>query len=209
MENRRTEKQHPVRRKSHQKSPYRIINLQFFAMKNIFFLFSLILIMSCGGPRVLHRELAPGAEISTYKTFDFFQTSASGDTMPGHYNDRFDRIKKAIVNELTAKGLTQSTSNPELLVNIGMVIDEEIQTRETNFNTDAPRYIGQRNYSWKSEEIEVGRYRLGTVTVHLVDAKKEELVWEGAIEGVIPDKESRREKLINEGIRDLFSAWSL
>ena len=173
-------------------------------MKNLIFLFGILLIMSCGGPKVLHRELAPGADLSSYKTFDFFKTTAEGDTMAGHYADRFDKLKTAIVNELTAKGMKQTSDNPELLVNIGIVIDEQVQTRETNFNTDAPKYIGQRNYHWKSEEIEVGRYRLGTVTIHLVDAKKEELVWEGAVEGVVPDKESKRQKVINEGIHKLF-----
>ena len=102
------------------------------------------------------------------------------------------------------RGYTQSSSNPDLLINIGIVVQEKIQTRQTDFRTDAPKYIGQRNYSWKSEEIETGRYREGTVTLHVVDAAQHKLIWKSGISDIIPEKESKTESVINEGIRKLF-----
>jgi hypothetical protein len=36
---------------------------------------------------------------------------------------------------------------------------------------------GGRNYSWLAREVAVGRYRDGTVTVHLVDRTQNKLVW--------------------------------
>jgi hypothetical protein len=73
------------------------------------------------------------------------------------------------------------------------VVNTQVQTRQTDFRTDgAPRYVGQRNYSWKSETVELGRYREGTVSVHIVDAARRELLWKGAVQGVIPDKNSAR-----------------
>ncbi len=172
--------------------------------RNIWICPLILLVWACNTPRVLNREKAPGADLSTYKSFDFYNTSAEGDTMQGRYNDRFDALKDAVASELQERGMTISTSDPDLLVNIGIVIDEEVQTRETNFAQDAPKYIGQRRYSWKTEQIEVGRYRVGTATIDLIDAEKKQMVWTGAVEGVIPEKESKRKKVIAKGIDKLF-----
>jgi hypothetical protein len=86
-------------------------------------------------------------------------------------------------------------------------VNEEVQTRQTDFRTDAPRYLGQRNYSWKSQQVEVGRYREGTVTVHIVDRKQNKLVWKGAVQDIIPQKESRVEKTITKGVEKLFAEY--
>jgi sRNA-binding regulator protein Hfq len=51
--------------------------------------------------------------------------------------------------------------------------------------------------------MEVGHYREGTVTVHLVDAFKKKMVWKGAIQGVVSNKNSNAQKNMqsgNEGI---------
>jgi hypothetical protein len=43
------------------------------------------------------------------------------------------------------------------------------------------------------------------VSVHLVDARKNELVWQGVAEGVVPEKEAKLEKTITEGAEALFN----
>lgn len=62
-------------------------------------------------------------------------------------------------------------------------------------------YIGQRNYSWKSEEIEIGSYREGTATVHIVDAAAKKMLWRGVVQDILPDKEAKLDKTIQEGAR--------
>jgi len=91
-------------------------------------------------------------------------------------------------------------------VNIGIVVTEEIQTRETNFANPGDRtaYMGQRNYSWSAKEVEVGRYREGTVTLHLVERISNSLVWEGSAESVVPEKEKNVGALIEEAMEKLF-----
>jgi hypothetical protein len=65
--------------------------------------------------------------------------------------------------------------------------------------------VGQRNYSWKSEEVEVGRYKEGTVTVHLVDPNNNKLMWKGVVQGVVPSNKSNLSSTIQEGMEVLFS----
>ena len=106
------------------------------------------------------------------------------------------------------RGYVQQTAQPDLLINIGLVVKEQVQTRQTDWRTDgAPRYMGQRNYTWKSEEIEVGRYREGTVTVHVVDAARKQMLWKGGAKGIIPDKQKQLPALAGEAMKELFSKY--
>ena len=154
--------------------------------------------------RVKKSEGAPGFALSQYETFNFYNVTVEPNGADSSYNNRISLLKDAIRQELTAKGLTLTPANPDLLVNIGVVTTEKIQTRQTDFR-EAPRYIGQRRYSWKSQEVAVGRYREGTVTVDLVDQKKNVLVWEGVATAIIPRKKAKLQKTVTSGMAKLFA----
>jgi len=164
----------------------------------------LMLLQQCVSVRDIKTNNAPGFSIANYKTFDFYQLDVSGEEIPG-FQQRIDWIKEEIVKQLKAKGLTQSSDSPDLLVNIGIRVEEKIQTRETDIRTDAPRYMGQRNYSWQSQEIEVGRYKDGTIKVDLVDRAKNEMVWSGSAASVIEKKDEASRKNIAAGGERMFA----
>jgi len=163
-------------------------------------------LLACTAPvSVKNTEAVPGFALSNYKTFNFYDISTNNEAADQAYNNRINILKNAIQQELTSKGLSLSTTNPDLLVNIGVFTKEKVQTRQTDFRTDAPRYIGQRRYSWHTQEVEVGRYRQGTVTIHLVDREKEAMVWKGAAEAIIPKKDAQLQKTVAAGVSQLFA----
>jgi hypothetical protein len=165
-----------------------------------------LLLLGCTVVRVKNTEAAAGFALTQYKTFGFYEGSAQRDTLAPSYHHQVALLKNAIQQQLTAKGLTPSAADPDLLVNIGVVTKEKVQTRQTDFRTDAPRYIGQRRYSWRSEEVEVGRYKEGTVSVHLVDRQSNALVWKGAVEAILPRQQARLQKTIDAGVGKLFES---
>jgi len=173
-------------------------------MKNLSIIFVALIAFSCSGVRVLNSESNQGFKLSNFKTFDFYELDASGDTVAANFSTNAELLKSEIEKQLVLKGLTRSTAEPDLRINIGVVVQEKIQTRETTIR-EAPRYMGQRNYSWKAEEVEVGRYKEGTVTVHLVDPNDKKLLWKGAVEGVLPAQQSKLAATIKEGMEKLFS----
>lgn len=177
-------------------------------MKNYFLLPMLVFLAACSGIRVLNTETADNADLSKYKTFDFYRVRASGDTVSALFNERIDILKEAIASELVKRGYRQSSSNPDLLVNIGIRVKEEVQTRTTDWRTDgAPQYIGQRNYSWKSKAVEIGRYREGTASIHLVDALQKTLVWKGVIQGIVPENKTNIRADAQKGMHMLFEKF--
>ena len=163
-----------------------------------------LLLFSCSGPKVVSTEVADNIKWSNFKTFDFYNTEASGDTGAGRFASSIALLKQTITAELQEKGLRQKSSAPDLLVNLGVVVKEKVQTRETNFANDAPKYIGQRRYSWKSQEVEVGRYREGTLSMDIVDPRENMLIWKGVVESIVLNNDNKLQKSIQEGVTKLL-----
>ena len=177
-------------------------------MKPLFFLACMISIVACSsGIKVANVSTAQNADFGKYKTFGFYEVKASGDTITAGFTERVGYLKNAIVTEMTTRGFT-AAANPDLFINIGIVVKEEIQTRKTDWATDGRyTYMGQRNYKWESKEIETGRYRNGTVSVHIVDAAQRNMLWKGTAQGVVPEKEKNIPQAAANGMKELFAQF--
>lgn len=162
--------------------------------------------VACSSVKLKDVTKAEDFVISKYKTFSFYEVISEGDAIGPNYDANLKLLKEAIVKEMSVKGVTMVADNPELFVNIGIVLAEKVQTRETNFATPGDRtaYMGQRNYQWQSQEVEVGRYREGSVIVHLVDKASNKLVWHGTAESVVPEKQKNVPAVIEEAMNKLF-----
>lgn len=167
----------------------------------------IVVLTACGSAKVLNTDKAEDVDFTAYKTFDFYKVEAGGDTLSQQFSEQIIKLEDAIALRMQQMGYLLSKTNPDLLVNIGAVVREKVQTRQTDFRTDAPRYIGQRRYSWKSTELETGRYREGTVTVHLVDRKQNKMIWKGVVQDIIPEKASKLDNVIKKGIKKLFAEY--
>lgn len=180
-------------------------------MKKYLLLSWIVVVAACSSSsKVSNIETATNVDLAKFKTFDFYKLDASGDTVSKGFKERMDVLRSAINGELTQRGYTQSSSKPDLLVNIGIQVEEKAQTRETDWRTDgAYRYMGQRNYSWKSEEVVVAYYKEGSVTVHLVDAAQNNMVWKGTVKDILPSKESKLPEAAQAGMKALFEKFPI
>ncbi|WP_210464933.1 DUF4136 domain-containing protein [Rufibacter roseolus] len=164
-----------------------------------------LLLAACSPVRVANTEAAPDFTLSNYKTFGFLEVNADSSKLeiPAEH---IAALQREVSNQLQKRGLTMATSNPDLLVNLGVVVQEKKQTRQTDFRTDAPYYMGQRRYTWRSKEVEVGRYKQGTISVHLVDRTQNNLVWSSQAESVVPSNNAKVQERIAEGVEKLFES---
>ncbi|GAB3338338.1 hypothetical protein GCM10027299_50370 [Larkinella ripae] len=170
------------------------------------FLLLITLLAACSTVRVVKTEPAANFSLAKYKTYAFADIESTGDIpQSGFYRSQVDALKKSIENQLTRKGLRRVESQPDLMMNIGIAVDEKTQTRQTDIRTDPPYYIGQRRYSWRSREVEVGKYRQGTIDVHLIDPRQNEMVWRGIVEGIVPKKPEKLQQQIDESMEKLFA----
>ena len=90
--------------------------------------------------------------MSQYKTFKIVKLDIK--TMPDFEpkKEGISQFMQEVTNKMQERGFRPTDDNPDLLINFGITIQEQAQTRETTIR-DAPRYIGQRNYHWEAEEI--------------------------------------------------------
>lgn len=174
--------------------------------KFFFFILFIPFLAGCRPGIEVTTEHEPGFNLSEYRTYSFVREDTTNENQTvWAYLTEIGIIKDALREQLEERGLTYTETNPDLKVNIGIVVEEQVQTRETNIVTDPPQYIGQRRYTWRAREVEVGRYQQGTVTVHLVDNRDNELVWSGVAEAIIPRDRSRQERQIREGIQQMVN----
>lgn len=172
-------------------------------MKNISILLCVIFV-ACSSVRIKGVQQTKDFTLSKYKTFGFFQVEASGDALGSEYAANLELLKNAITKQFMTKGISLAANNPDLMVNIGIAVSQEIQTRETSISDPGVVYMGQRNYHWHSEEVVVSTYKQGSVTIDLVERETGKLVWQGTAESVVPEKEKKVPALIDEGMQKLF-----
>ncbi|MBC3785200.1 DUF4136 domain-containing protein [Spirosoma utsteinense] len=155
-------------------------------MKTLLLTVSLLasLLAGCSPYRLVRNESDKAATWSAYRTFAFVDTNRIDPTPRDAYQVAVEQVKQAVAAELVKRGYQPTRDNPDLLVNLGAVVREKTQTRQTNI-TEAPLYIGQRRYSWRSQEIPVSTYNEGTVSLHIVDAQRTALLWDVAVSSVL------------------------
>ena len=150
-------------------------------------------------------ESRPGVDLARYKTYNFMDQQARNDSAFLNSGSNIFDLKRAVTRQMEARGF-QKADQPDLWVNIGMVTEQRVQTRQANYLTDgAPYYIGQRNYHWQAGDIPVGRYQEGTATIDLVDAARKELIWQGTTSAILSRKPTRAAKQIEEGVAEVFA----
>lgn len=160
---------------------------------------------ACSPYRITRNQADRSATWSAYRTFAFVDTNRISPDPNRNYQVAVDQIKRAVAGELQKRGYQPTSDNPDLLVNLGAVVNERTQTRQTTI-WEAPRYIGQRRYSWQSQEVPVGTYQEGTVNLHLVDAQRNTLVWDVAVSSVLSKKGVTPEQ-IGKAVAQVFEKF--
>ena len=56
----------------------------------------------------------------------------------------------------------------------------------------------------RGKTVEVGKYKEGSLTIHLVDNATNEAIWVGSMAGVVPRQQAKRETAIHKAVIALF-----
>ncbi|GGW70478.1 DUF4136 domain-containing protein [Alishewanella tabrizica] len=154
------------------------------------------------GPQV-RSDLAPDTNLASYQTFGFMNELATD--RQGYTSLVTQHLKAAVTAEMTARGYRYSEQEPQLLINFNSNVEQRADIRTTTSST-MPIY-GYYHYrrgfyhpfAYHQQEVETIRYKVGTVNIDVVDAARQQLVWEGIAEGVLNQKavEQPREAMAN------------
>lgn len=150
----------------------------------------LLLLAACAtGPRV-RTDFDPEADFSRYRSYAFFQPLAMEES--GYTSYITERIKTDVRREMEARGYVFDDKSPDLRVNFQGIVQEKTDVYSvprTDFNYfysyRARRYYGVPVWY---DQTQVSQYREGTLTIDLVDAARNRLVWTGSAIGRVTQK---------------------
>ena len=158
------------------------------------------------GPKIFASQ-DPAADFGSYRTYGF-QPVLSTDE-PGYSSILSQLLKAAAGREMESRGYTRS-DQPDLIVNFQLRTKEKVQA------TSSPAVGGYYGYRhgyygvWGGYPMEtnVTQYTEGTLNVDIVDARRNQLVWEGVAIGRIRE-ESRRnpEPAVNDAVAKIFAEY--
>ena len=176
-------------------------------MKTIAIVLSFLLFPVLGHSQILvSYDKSEGVDFSKYNTYQIYSLEVTSIPEFEPKKTGLNLLIGEINMQMVARGYEKVSENPDLIINLGVDITEEEQTRETSIR-EAPMYIGQRNYHWSSEEIVIGRYKEGTVTLDLVDTASNEMIWQAVASGVLEKKQEKNEKKIVKVVKKLFKKY--
>lgn len=142
-----------------------------------------------------------GVDFSTFKTFGFFPIPQDMKTS----ELVLKRIGDAIAKDLTAKGLTETQDNPDLLIAAHTGVKDKVQVSSYGYGY-APYY--HRGY-WGASQTTVHQYEEGTLIIDIVDNAEDELIWRGEATKALPSNPTAEkiDKIIDEVVSKALSNY--
>jgi hypothetical protein len=165
-------------------------------------IFIFIIAASCATIKV-SSDFDKTAQFPGYKTYAF--TPEALNLNIEELNRK--RLITAVENELSLKGFTKS-EKPDVLIDV-KVSGEKKQTATA---TSTGGYGYGYRYGWGgggTTYVNYDSYVEGTVFVNMIDASKQEVVWQGRGVGTIDPTASadKREKNINYAVKQIFTQY--
>lgn len=172
--------------------------------------FATALLAACAtGPQV-RTDYDPSADFSQYRTWSFYSPIAMEEY--GYSTWISERIKDNVRKQMDARGYRYVEASPDLQVNFQGIV----QDRTAVFSM--PRGDVQWLYDYRRnayvgvpvwyDDTQVSRYREGTLTVDLVDARRNRMVWTGAAIGRVVRKTPEEQMAgVDQAINAIFMQY--
>lgn len=160
------------------------------ALRLLLALLAFAVLAACAlGPRV-RTDFDPQADFTQYRTYAFYEPLAMEQSGYTSYLTR--SIKQAVRREMDARGYRFDEADPDLRVNFQGVIRERTDVYSVP-RSDISYFYSYRARAYVAvpvwyDEAQVSRYTEGTLTVDLVDADRNHLVWTGAAVGRVTQR---------------------
>ena len=150
------------------------------------------LVTGCASGPEFRADFDRSADFFGYRTYAF--VNPLGTDRKGYSSLITNHFKTAVAREMEARGYTPVQSNPDLLVNFSASAQDRTDVQATPSMSMSMGYYGYRGGMYGTypmyggTDVQTIRYKYGTANVDVVDAKRNQLVWEGVVEGKLTDE---------------------
>ena len=167
---------------------------------------------ACATGPTVRTEADPSADFGQYRTWGFYQPIAMEQS--GYSSWISERIRADVQREMEARGYRYAANGADLLVNFQGVVEDKTAVWSVP-RSDVQWFYSYRRRSYVAvpvwyDETQVSRYREGTLTVDLVDGKRNRMVWTGAASAPVAGKKAAPEKRladIDRAVAGIFAKY--
>ncbi len=168
---------------------------------------SIVLAISCSSIYGVSYDYSKEVDFTTLRTYDWLPATANDINENRREIDSINlrRIRGAVNNQLEAKGLRVSSTNPDLLIAVYIKTKERLIIISYGGSHLYP-YYGYVAY-WGTPTIR--QYEEGTLLLDFIDAKSSQLIWRGSAKSdldVVSTPE-KREAMINEAVQKILEKF--
>jgi hypothetical protein len=158
---------------------------------------STLLFASCSV--TTHLETAAGVNFNNYKTFGWANVSGERKEDIADNDIVDNNIKNAISKQLENKGWKETTKSPDVILDYNVMVEKKVsQASEPVYSYPFTHYYYNRwrhrmGYIYYPNDL-VGYhsynipFKQGTLTVNMVDAKTNKLIWQGSAQSDVSNK---------------------
>lgn len=116
-----------------------------------------------------------------------------------------DRVLNEVSKQLQTKGL-QSSNNPDLIVNV-KANHKKIQDIQSSRPYGMYGWGGPYGWGVGMSRTWTQNYNRGALTVDMIDAKSQKLVWQGVGSGISVDSPKSKQKQIPEIVNEIMANY--
>ncbi|MFP4209497.1 MAG: DUF4136 domain-containing protein [Wenzhouxiangella sp.] len=170
-----------------------------------------MVLAGCAASARIQTMAAPGADLSAYQRFAFVEPL--GTDRAGYASLISQQLKFSTRRELELLGLNyvDDAAQADLLVNFHAHLDERIRTREVPEPYMGPTFWDYRYGlytpwpAYPSTRTEIDQVTEGTLVVDLIDAERNQMVWEGTARNSVTEHTRRNaSELIDQTVARMF-----
>lgn len=167
-----------------------------------------VFVVGCSSPLKVTNDYDKSVNFQGYRTFSVYNLKTKGTISQLNA----DRVVNAIRNEMTKKGFTEVSNNPDLMVNAMTTLkDQQSVTANTNYYGYGGMYRPYGYYGGmgmgSTTSVSTYNYKEGTFVIDVVDAKSNKMIWEGVGSKDIDSKPKDPEAAINEGVAKIMAGF--
>lgn len=170
-----------------------------------------LLLAGCATSARIQTMTAPGVDLSSYQRFAFVEPL--GTDRAGYASLISRQLVFSTRRELEELGLsyTGNAAEADLLVNFHAHLDERIRTREVPEPYMGPTFWNYRSGfytpwpAYSTTRTEIDQVTEGTLVVDLIDARQNQMVWEGTARNTVTERTRRNAaELIDQTVARMF-----
>jgi Domain of unknown function (DUF4136) len=157
-------------------------------------LFTLLLAAGCASRPQIRTDSAPGFDFSQTNTFAFFDELSTNRA--GYHSLLTQQLMFSTQREMEVRGfrMVEKTADPDLLINFHVDVADTIRVRNVPDRMSGPQFWSHRRSMygpwpghsrwpqpthWPRDRVEVTQETRGVLSIDLVNARSNLLVWEG------------------------------